>query len=405
MSALSPLLLLAESLLGLATCYLLGLLLAAATTPRSRPRPAFGRERLRFVVLVPAHNEEGGIEETLLSLDLLDYPQDKHEVIVIADNCTDRTAEIARTLGATVYERENETLRGKGHALAWALERLRSERPETEAIAVVDADCRPSPNLLVAMEARLGAGAVAVQTDYVVANPGESWSSALRYAAFSLINTIHPMAKSRLGLSCGLLGTGMGFTRELLERYPWNAYSIVEDGEYHSRLVAGGERVVFAAEASVSSAMPTSLREARQQQMRWEGGRWELIRRWTSLLVREGIRQRDPVRLHAAWERLVPPQSLLLATNVLLLVVAPLSGSTLVLALAAANTAGQICYVLSGLLLVGAPAQVYRALAFAPVLVVWKLGLYIKVLAGRGPTSWIRTTRDPIAATGRGESA
>src|SRR5205814_8518557 len=124
-----------------------------------------------------------------------------------------------------------------------------------------------------AMAARLAAGAAAGQADYVVANPGASWAAALRFAAFRLINTVRPAGRERLGLSAGLLGTGMAFRRDLLRRLPWDAFSVAEDQEYHARLVLAGERVAFAREASVSSAMPAGLRAARTQQERWEGGK------------------------------------------------------------------------------------------------------------------------------------
>ena len=382
----------AGSVLGLTTCYLLALLGAAAG--RSRRPPATVPGGLRFAIVVPAHDEEAGIEETLASLRRLDYPADRYEVIVVADNCRDRTAALARAVGATVYERHDPERPGKGHALAWALERLLAERPEAEAVVVVDADCCVSPNLLAAMEVRLRDGASAVQANYVVANPGASWSSGLRFAAFALINTVRPLGKERLGLSCGLLGTGMGFSRALLDRQPWQAFSITEDRQYHLQLVEAGERVVFVPEASVSSPMPTSLRGAREQQLRWEGGRWRLAGEWMPRLIRSGLRRGDPVRLHAALEPLVPPQSLLLAGIAPLAVLAVGLRSRAGLWLAAASLLGQTCYVVGGLLLVRAPAAAFRALALAPVLAIWKLGLYARVLLGRGPTGWVRTDRE-----------
>jgi hypothetical protein len=398
MQSVTVLLLSLEGLLSLVTCYLLTLLLAAAVGRRARPPSVGSADRLRVLVLVPAHNEELSIASTLASLRCIEYPKDRFEIIVVADNCEDATADLARAAGATVYERTDPSRRGKGHALAWALERLRTDRPDAEAVAFVDADCRVSPNFLTAIESRLRAGAVAVQTNNVVANPHESWSSALRFAAFTLIGTIRPLGKDTLGLSSGLRGTGMGFTRALLERHPWEAFSLAEDGEYHLRLVAAGERVVFAPEASVRSAMPTSLQQARQQHLRWEGGKWEIVRAWTPRLVQAGLRHRSLGHLHAGLEPLVPPQSLHLAGMVALASLAAVLRSRAGVRIAAANLLGQACYVIGGLLLVRAPAGVYRALALAPVLVAWKVGLYATVIAGRSPKSWVRTGREPTAA-------
>ncbi len=386
-----------EGLLTLSTLYLLALLGAAASTLRVRqtsPPAMDADDRLHIIVLIPAHNEEAGIGKTLASLACLLYPKDRFEVVVIADNCQDRTAELAWAAGVTVYERTDPAQRGKGYALAWGLERLRLDRPTAEVLVILDADCEPSPNLLAAIETRLRSGASAVQTNYVVANPKESWSSGLRFAAFALINTVRPLGKERLGLSCGLLGTGMGFTRSLLDRQVWKAFSITEDGEYHLQLVDSGERVVFIPEASVTSAMPTSLRGAREQQLRWEGGRWRLVGAWVPKLLRSGLQRRDPVRLHAALELLILPQSLLLAGTTLSAALAVGLRSRTVTAFAAVNLIGQAYYIVGGLRLVQAPAAAYRALVMAPLLMIWKVGLYMRVVAGRGPRSWVRTRRE-----------
>lgn len=254
------------------TAYLLGLLAAAARGARGRRGPAAPGEHLELVVLVPAHNEEKVIDGTLAAVEGLDYPPDRFEVVVIADNCDDRTAQVAREAGATVLVRFDAERRGKGWALAWALERLREGR-QGDAVVFLDADCQPSPNLLRILDARLRAGYEAVQASYVVSNPHESWSSALRYAAFSLMNWVRPLGKDALGLSCGILGTGFALTWDLLERHPWDTFSLSEDHDYHLGLVAAGVRVGFAPEALVSSAMPTTLRDSREQNLRWEGGR------------------------------------------------------------------------------------------------------------------------------------
>lgn len=371
------------------TAYLLALLAAAVVRPQ--PPPAGAQRRLRFLVLIPAHDEATIIEETLASLERVDYPLDRLEVVVVADNCRDRTAEVARAAGATVLERFEPDRRGKGFALAWALGRLGAEPRQCDAVVFLDADCTPSPNLLMAIAARMEAGAQAVQAGYVVANPGDSWTSALRFAAFSLMNVVRPSGKAALGLSCGILGTGFGLRSELLQRHPWESFSLSEDVEYHLRLVEAEERVWFASEASVRSAMPTSLRESREQNLRWEGGKWQLICGWTPRLLRAGLLRRDPTLVVAGLELLVPPQSLLLAGNGALVGWAATTRSSLALRLALLNLLGQCGYVLGGMVLVRAPRSVYRALLLAPVLVFWKLVLYARVALGRGPKDWVST--------------
>ena len=374
--------------------YLLVLLAAAAARPPRPPQGEGPRGRLRFAVLVPARDEEATIAATLASLQAVDYPHDRRELIVIADNCSDATASVAATAGATVWPREGGAVGGKGAALAWGLARLRSCGPQADAVVIVDADCAASPNLLDALEARMRAGADAVQVAYGVANPDASWPAGLRYASFTLVNLVRPRGKAAAGLSCGLFGTGMAFSAALLQRHPWTACSLVEDQEYHLEIVAGGERVAFAPEAWVRSPMPTSLGTARSQQLRWEAGRADLVRRYTPRLLRLGARRRDPARLHAAIEPFVPPQSLLFAGHaVALLVALPAPGRARRLALAAA--AAQAMFVVGGLALVGVPVAVWRALALAPALAAWKVALLARLWAGRAPTSWVRTEREP----------
>lgn len=392
---------LCAALLSLPTAYLLGLLGAAVWGSRRRTAIAVAGEPLRLLILVPAHNEENVIGASLATIQSQDYPLDRFEAVVVADNCDDATAEVSRAAGATVLVRRDPERRGKGWALAWALERLRDEPRRSDAVVFVDADCEASPNLLRALDRRLRAGWEAVQASNVVSNPHESWSSALRYAAFSLMDWVRPLGKDALGLSCGIMGTGFALTWDVLERHPWSAFSLSEDHDYHLGLVAAGVRVAFVPEASVSSAMPSTLRGSREQNLRWEGGRIELIRRWTPGLVREGLRRRDPALVHAGMEPVVPPQSLLLAGNAALAAIGAVTRSRRVCRIASVNLLGQLTYVLGGLIFVRAPLVVYRALLMAPLLAAWKVTLCVRVAVGRGPKGWVPTRRP---SSGRGPS-
>lgn len=385
-----------EGVLALSTGYLLALLVAARDSLRNPvAAAAVGDEApLRLAVLVPAHNEEGGIEATLESLAACGYPPGARRIVVIADNCTDGTAACCARAGTEVWERTDAAQRGKGFALIWALRRLFEEEEDVDAIVMVDADCTVSPNMLAAIDRRLRSGASAVQVDYVAGNPGDSHVSALRFGAFALADTVRFLGKQRLGFSCGLVGTGMGFRRELLERTPWTATGLVEDGEYHLHLVLAGERSEFIPEASVSQAVPTSMRASSEQQARWERGRLQLIRNWSPRLLAAGLARRDVVRVQAGLECLLPPQSLIAAGNLGSLLAGLLLGHRRLAALSAVSLAAQVTFILAGLRLVRAPLQVYRALLLAPLLIVSKIGLYARFLLGRGPTGWTRTERE-----------
>jgi hypothetical protein len=384
---------LAAGLLSLANAYLLVLLGAAAASRRGATPALPEPSRRRFLVLIPAHDEEPVVADTIRALEAAQYPRQSFVVVVVADNCTDATAEVAARAGATVWERTDDTRRGKGYALNWALERAAREL-SFDSVLMVDADCIASPNVLAVAAAKLDAGHDAVQVDYVVAEPERAWSVGLRYAAFALMNSVRPLGKTSLGLSSGLLGSGMAFRREALDAVPWDAFSIVEDAEYHAKFVASGRKVVFDASARVSSTMPASLAGSRDQQMRWEGGRGVTIRHTTIPLVADAIRRRDPVRLNAGLEWIVPPQSLLVAAQVGVGVLAVLAKAPGVARICAGLLAAQAVFVVGGLKLMGAPAAVYRALLFAPLLIAQKLSIYAKLAIGRTPTSFVRTTRD-----------
>jgi hypothetical protein len=389
-----PILLSLQAALVAATVYLLGLLVAARDAVRRADGAESAEAPLRLVILVPAHDEAEVIEETLDSLSRCEYEAARWRTVLIADNCTDATAALGRAAGVEVWERTDAENRGKGFAIGWALERLFAGDDDFDAVVMVDADCTVSANLLSAISSRLAAGIGAVQVDYVASNPDDSTVSALRFGAFALTDTVRFLGKQRLGLSCGLVGTGMGFRREVLASAPWTTTGLVEDGEYHMRLVLAGVRTEFVAEAWVSQAVPTSMKTSSEQQARWEKGKAQLVREWTPRLLASGLTNRDPVRLHAGAECLLPPQSVIALGGAAGAGLGALTGNRRVLGLALATLLGQATFVLGGLRLVRAPAAVYRALLSAPLLLASKLALYARLLSGRGPEGWVRTKRE-----------
>ncbi|MEN3279570.1 MAG: hypothetical protein V7607_710 [Solirubrobacteraceae bacterium] len=377
-----------------ATLYLLGLLGASARRGRDRDRAPTPRDTpLQVAVLVPAHDEEDGIAAAVRSLVAQRYDASRREVVVIADNCSDVTAQAAAAAGATVWEREEPASAGKGQALAWALERLWTHRPHVEAVAMVDADCVASPNLLEAMDRALRGGMRAVQARYVVSNPEASPTAALRWAGFALMHVVRPRGKQRLGFSCGLFGTGMAFRTELLREQPWTAFSVTEDVEYHLRLVAAGETVGFVDEAYVASPMPTTADNAQEQQLRWETGNAGLAREATVLLA-HGLARRDWRRVAAALDSLVPAQSLLAAGTGLASALGLALGSRRIALAGVLTAAGQALYVVGGLISVRAPRAVWMALGHAPQLVAAKVVQSVRIVTGRGADRWVRTARD-----------
>ena len=218
------------------------------------------------------------LAHTLESLAAQDFPAERREVVVIADNCSDATAALARAHGAVVMERVNQDERGKGYALQWALEQLLARPRPADAFVIVDADTCAAPDFLEKMAARLAAqtdarGFCALQGRYGVLNAGDGWRAALMAAAFDLFNHVKPLGRDRLGLGVGLKGNGMAFTRALLQAAPWRGDSVTEDIDYALDLVRRhGVRVGYAPEAVVRAQMPTTAGQAATQRARWRAG-------------------------------------------------------------------------------------------------------------------------------------
>jgi hypothetical protein len=376
----------------LSTAHLM-LLLGAAVLDR-RQSLAGGPHDLVLAVVIPAHDEEDQVATAVQSVMAADYRSAKRRVIVVADNCSDQTATVARIAGAEVWERHDPDRRGKGYALDWAFRRL-LEDESVQAVCVVDADCEVSRNLLEALASRLRSGADAAQATYLISNPDESPRAALRWAGFALFNVIRPLGRDRLGMSCGLLGTGMAISRELLQRSPWAAFSFAEDREQHMRWVLSGARVAYAPEAQVRSPAPSSIKAGSAQEARWESGRGRLLAELTPRLLARGARTRQLAPLDAALEPLMPPQSGLFAANALAFSISKLAGPRVASRWAIASLLAQAAYVIGGLAVLRAPGSVWRALLHAPGFVARRLVMLARSVTGRAPSAWERTPRSP----------
>jgi 1,2-diacylglycerol 3-beta-glucosyltransferase len=375
--------------IGLVGTYLMVLTVAAA---RWRPRVLRAPEVRRFAVLVPAHDEAGVIARLLRSLRGQYYPRQRVEVFVVADNCSDTTAAIARRGGAVVYERRDEDLRAKGHALRWLLDRVRAYG-RFDAYVVFDADSVVGPDFLSRMDGLLEAGSKVIQGQYGVLNASASPLSALRDAAFASLHYVRPLGRHSLGLSCGLKGNGMCFDAATLDAHGWTAAGLAEDVELHLALVRAGLRVDFAPGAIVRADMPTSLRGATSQNMRWEAGRLSAAHDDVPEMLLEACRSRDLVMIDACVEQLIPPLSVAVALGVATSVLAALLGASLVSIVALAGTLAIVGHVMAGLFAVKAPWRTYLALFGAPPYIAWKLVVYLRAITARSRLAWIRTPR------------
>lgn len=369
------------------------------------------------VFVVPAHNEEAVLAGTIRSLAAQEYPRERFSILVIADNCDDDTAQIARDQGAEVWERTNPDERGKGYALAWAVKRLLAVPEPADAFFIVDADTKAAPDFLMRLAQSLhrrqdGAGRCALQGRYGVLNPGEGWRTALMSAAFDLVNHVRPLGADALGFSVDLKGNGMGFTRPVFELAPWSGRSITEDLDYGLDLLEKyGIPVGYEPSARVWAEMPTGAKASASQRDRWERGRRILTRERALPLLLRGLQQGDGRTTEAGARLLVPPLAELFVLAVVWSLVAAVSAtfgwlpgsSALWYGAVALLWSGLIAYLLGGLRVAGAGVQAYSALLYAPFYALWKLAGY--VLRSRpkngaaASTEWVRTARNAAKET------
>jgi len=243
----------------------------------------------RFLVLIPAHNEEGVIADLLDDVRCMQYPRHLYKAYVIADNCSDRTAQVARQHGAEVLERRNGGAKGKGQAIHWALEQIDWEY---DACVVFDADNRVSRSFLQRANDALCEGAKLVQCYLAIKNPNDNWVTRALYLHQEVTNYLWHAGKHGFRLGNYLVGTGMVISADLLRKHGWNANTLTEDLEYTLRMALVGERVEWLRDTCVYDEKPRDLRTVYVQQQRWVIGTWKCFQKYFLPVLWSGIVRR-----------------------------------------------------------------------------------------------------------------
>ena len=261
----------------------------------------------KFAIFVPAHNEGVVIDNIIHNLDKLNYPKDLYDVFVIADNCTDDTAEVAREAGATVLERFNKKETGKGFALQWAFgEILYKENNDYDVAVIFDADNLVNKSFLKEMNNKLCDGHKVIQGYIDSKNPNDSWITASYSMAFWSANRLFQSARYYLGLSCEIGGTGFCMDVNVLKEIGWDATSLVEDLEFTMKLNMAGHRVAWANEAVIYDEKPLTLAASWNQRRRWMQGFADVCSRYFFKLIIMGIKKREMALIDCAIYTLQP---------------------------------------------------------------------------------------------------
>lgn len=347
-------------------------------------------------VLMPAHNEAEGIARVVEALMPQLSPADR--LLVVADNCSDDTAAIALAAGAVVIQRNDPMQRGKGYALDRGVRELAANAPEV--VIIIDADCELAPGALSLLAQACVDTGRPVQASYLMELP-EAPSTGLRIAAFAWLvkARLRAQGSHRLGLPCQLMGTGMALPWPVLRRAPLASGNIVEDLQLGVDLALAGSPPLLCAEAVVRSWFPSSVDAANSQRTRWEHGHIATLTSQVPRLVVAACRQRRPVLLAIAAELAVPPLSLLLLLQSMVLV------ACTVVWLATGLGAGLMVSAMNtGLILVtltiawcsfGRSVISLRQLAGVPLYVLAKVPMYLRALGSKRQASWVRTGRGP----------
>ncbi len=349
-------------------------------------------EKYDFLILVPAHNEAEGITRTLESLKGLN-PTGEVNITVIADNCTDNTAEVAQNAGVNVIERNNPVLRGKGYALEYALEQ--NDLTEYDAVVIVDADTIVAPNLLEAMARPLvnGAGAVQVSNEFLLDR--ETPLEYLQQMANHAENVFYYNARTVLGFPVLLRGTGMAIRSEVLREHPWDSHSVTEDVDYAVNIILDGYQIDFSLETWVRSAATSTYEQSYSQKSRWAGGTFGLIFGKGPKVLWGGITQFRLGLIDLAWSFLTLSRPTLIFLCLVPLVLSPFAshGNGLLFALWSIFLIFLlVLYLVTGMIFMPDKAAAMKALVHAPFYGAWLFMVQLKALF-RKDRDWIRTER------------
>lgn len=367
---------------------------AAALLPVRPSAPPTGMARPRVVVLIPAHNEETGIQSTLETLKAQLTAGDR--LLVVADNCNDNTAQVARTAGATVIERHDLVHRGKGYALDYGIHFLADDPPDV--VIIVDADCLVTPGSVTYLSHLANRYHRPVQALYLFETPAPlSAKSAVSTLAIMVKNWVRLAGLKVLGMPCLLTGTGMALPWDIIRQAPLASGNIVEDMNLGMDLAIAGYSPLFCPEARVTSVLPQKEQAAKSQRTRWEHGHLQTIATQVPRLLKASIQQKRLDLFSLAIDLLVPPLSLLvmvwLVAMVIAIVAAGFGGSFLPLGILSVTGLLIAIAILASWAKFARQVLPATTLFSIPLYILWKIPVYVTFLFKR-QQAWVRTERD-----------
>jgi 1,2-diacylglycerol 3-beta-glucosyltransferase len=348
----------------------------------------------RLLLLVPAHDEHLLITGCVRSLLQMAYPPAARRVVVIADNCTDATARLAREEGAEVLERVDREFPGKPRAIAWALGQI--DLKSWDACVIIDADSIVAPSFASGLARLAPLNDIVFQSNIGVLNEFESWLTRLGGVLSRCRYEFTYPLKQSAGLNCPVMGNGMGFGTNLLMRDGWQAFSITEDSELYAIYTEAGVPIRHAAHANLFSQEARSLEQGATQRRRWLAGRLRVIREWAIRLIRS-----PRISWHQKLDAFV---ELGLASPVLHLMAAIAVAAAALLAIrgalgwwiAALAATSLSALIVTTILVFWRHPQPWRTLSsflMLPAYAAWRLVVVMGTLLTLRDTTWRKTAR------------
>ena len=275
--------------------WLYQVMVSVCSLVKLKDKPLKIKKNHKFMAIIPAHNEESVVANLVESLKNQEYPKELLDIYVIADNCTDNTAQVAKDAGAIVYERFDSARKTKGYALQWFLKQKIEENADYDAFFIFDADNIVDKDFTKNMNKKLCQGEDVVQGYRDIKNPTDNWITGGYALFYWMMHRLYHLSRYNLGLSALLNGTGFMVRFDVIKPDGWNTETLTEDIEFSLKRIIAGSKVGWATDAIVYDEQPTGFKQSWSQRSRWTVGHIQCMQKYTGSLI-NGIKEHKDLK-------------------------------------------------------------------------------------------------------------
>ena len=275
--------------------WLYQVMVSVCSLVKLKDKPLKIKKDHKFMAIIPAHNEESVVANFVESLKNQEYPKELLDIYVIADNCTDNTAQVAKDAGAIVYERFDSARKTKGYALQWFLKQKIEENADYDAFFIFDADNIVDKDFTKNMNKKLCQGEDVVQGYRDIKNPTDNWITGGYALFYWMMHRLYHLSRYNLGLSALLNGTGFMVRFDVIKPDGWNTETLTEDIEFSLKRIIAGSKVGWATDAIVYDEQPTGFKQSWSQRSRWTVGHIQCMQKYTGSLI-NGIKEHKDLK-------------------------------------------------------------------------------------------------------------